>query len=75
MKFNYKDRTEMLKVRVSKEEKILIETKAEMYGKEWIEIRDSMRYEIYKIFRIKKWNNFFGVYNSAFLMLVFIFWV
>ena len=32
MKFNSKDRTEMLKVRVSEEEKNLIQAKAEMYG-------------------------------------------
>lgn len=47
MKFNSKDRTEMLKVRVSEEEKTLIKAKAEMYGYRYLSnyIRDSAIYE------------------------------
>ena len=47
MKFNSKDRTEMLKIRVSKEEKTLIRAKAEMYGYRYLSnyIRDSAIYE------------------------------
>lgn len=47
MKFNSKDRTEMLKVRVSKEEKALIQEKAEMYGYRYLSsyIRDVAIYE------------------------------
>lgn len=47
MKFNSKDRTEMLKVRVSEEEKTLIKEKAEMYGYRYLSnyIRDSAIYE------------------------------
>lgn len=47
MKFNSKDRTEMLKVRVSEEEKTLIQAKAEMYGYRYLSnyIRDSAIYE------------------------------
>lgn len=47
MKFNSKERTEMLKVRVSKEEKALIEAKAEMYGYRYLSnyIRDASIYE------------------------------
>lgn len=47
MKFNSKDRTEMLKVRVSKEEKTLIQAKAEMYGYRYLSnyIRDAAIYE------------------------------
>lgn len=47
MKFNSKDRTEMLKVRVSKEEKTLIQAKAEMYGYRYLSnyIRDAEIYE------------------------------
>ena len=46
MKFNSKDRTEMLKVRVS-EEKTLIQAKAEMYGYRYLSnyIRDAAIYE------------------------------
>lgn len=47
MRFNSKDRTEMLKVRVSEEEKTLIQTKAEMYGYRYLSnyIRDVAIYE------------------------------
>lgn len=47
MKFDSKDRTEMLKVRVSKEEKTLIQAKAEMYGYRYLSnyIRDAAIYE------------------------------
>lgn len=47
MKFNSKDRTEMLKVRVSEEEKTLIQVKAEMYGYRYLSnyIRDAAIYE------------------------------
>ena len=47
MKFNSKDRTEMLKVRVSEEEKVLIKAKAEMYGYRYLSnyIRDAVIYE------------------------------
>ncbi len=47
MKFNSKDRKEMLKVRVSKEEKALIKAKAEMYGYRYLSnyIREAAIYE------------------------------
>lgn len=47
MKFNSKDRTEMLKVRVSEEEKNLTQAKTKMYGYRYLSnyIRDVAIYE------------------------------
>lgn len=47
MKFNSKDRIDMIKARVSKEEKALIKAKAEYYGYKQLSkyIRDSAIYE------------------------------
>lgn len=56
MKFNSKDRTEMLKVRVSEEEKNLIQAKAEMYGYRYLSnyIRDVAIYEKSNTSRFKR---------------------
>jgi hypothetical protein len=66
MKFNYKDRTEMIKARVSKEEKTLIKAKAEYYGYKQLSnyIRDAAIYEKVTYVDLEGKNDIYNAYSK-----------
>lgn len=66
MKFNSKERIDMIKARVSKEEKALIKAKAEYYGYKQLSnyIRDSAIYEKVTMVDLVSKNEILKVYSD-----------